>query len=267
MPLPARTRPKRPWLPWVRFSLAGLLVLGAAWGILELGQRHLGLQRLTIEEVAITGCRGSRLAELQRLANDRCLGKPLFWFDAEGLRGEVEGLRWVKGLLIRRDPPDRLSLVVEERKPLLWLVRASGVYLLSDDGIVLDRVGQGNLSPIPVVAEPASQTDEALVRLIRTATALRDGQRDFYERLTELRWSPRGPVAFLEGLKAPLFLSRHDPTRNIPNFQALYLTQYADPAARARTRYFDLRWEAEGGYVAVGDLEPEQAPATRPQGK
>ena len=167
----------------------------------------------------------------------------------------------MKGLILRRDPPDRLSLVVEERKPLLWLVRTSGVYLISDDGIVLDRASAGNLDPVPVVADPSSQSDEALVRLIRAATALRDRQLDFYERLAELRWSPKGPVAFLEDLEAPIYLSRQDPTRNIPNFQAIFLEQFSDPAVRARARYFDLRWEVEGGYVAVGNLDLEEAPA------
>ena len=261
MALPVRTRPKRPWLPWVRLGLMIVAVVGAGWGALELGHRYLGLQKLTIEAITITGCRGERLAELQTLVDARCKGRPLFWFDADGLRRELESRRWVKGLILRRDPPDRLSLVVEERKPLLWLVRTSGVYLISDDGIVVDRASAGTLDPVPVVADPGSQSDEAFVRLIRVATALRDRQLDFYERLAELRWSPKGPVAFLEGLEAPIYLSRQDPTRNIPNFQAIFLEQFSDPAVRARARYFDLRWEVEGGYVAVGNLDLEEAPA------
>ncbi len=260
MALPSRNRPKPLWLPWVRLGAWALVVLGAAWGALEVSHRFLGLQRLTIEEVVVTGCQGERLAELKALAEARCKGKPLFWFDVDGLRRAVEARRWVKGLIIRRDPPDRLSLVVEERKPLLWLVRPTGIYLLADDGIVMDRLHGGALEPVPVVADPASQSDEALVRLIRTASALRDRQQDFYMRLSELRWSAKGPVAFLEGLEAPIYLSRHDPTRNIPNFQAIFLEQFATPEARAKARYFDLRWDVEGGYVAVGNLDPDETP-------
>jgi len=40
-----------------------------------------------------------------------------------------------------------LSLVVEERKPVLWLARPQGVFLVSDDGIVLDRLNQVDLIP------------------------------------------------------------------------------------------------------------------------
>jgi len=252
MALSPRTRPSRPWLPWARVLIVAVLVAGAGWGVLELGQRYLGLQRLTIEQVAITGCRGERLAEVQRVADELCLGKPLFWFDAEKLRGRLEERRWVKGLIIRRDPPDRLSLVLEERQPLLWLARSTGVFLLADDGIVLDKVNQSNLLPIPVIADPKSQTDESIVALIRTAAVLRDRQRDFYERLSELRWSPRGPVAFLEGLQAPIYLSKRDPAKNIPDFQAIYLERYAKNPDLARVRYFDLRWD---GDVVAADLE------------
>lgn len=257
MALAPRTRPPRPWFPWVRALVVVLLVAGAGWGVLELGQRYLGLQRLTIERVAITGCRGERLAEVQRVADELCLGKPLFWFDVENLRRSIEARRWVKGLLIRRDPPDRLSLVLEERKPLLWLARPTGIFLLADDGVVLDRVNQSNLLPIPVVADPRSQSDESMVALIRAASALRDRQRDFFERLSELRWSARGPIAFLEGLQAPIYLSKTDPTKNIPDFQAVYLERYAKTPDLARVRYFDLRWD---GDVVAGDLEATASP-------
>lgn len=262
MPMLPRTRVRRPWMPWVRVALVALIVLGAGYGALELGQRYLGLQKLVIEQVTISGCRSERLADIQQVADEVCLRKPLFWFDAEELRQRIESRRWVKSLLIRRDPPDRLSLVIEERKPILWLVRPTGVFLLSDDGIVLDRVNQSNLTPIPVVADPASQSDQALVQLIRAAARLRDHQQEFFERLTEFRWSERGPVVYLEGVPAPIYLSRYDATQNIPNFQMLFLNELSKRPDLDRIRYFDLRWEQE---VAVGEPIAD-APPTGKEG-
>lgn len=251
-------------MPWVKAGVVILLVVGASWGALELGQRYLGLQKLTVEQISVNGCRGERQAEIQKLAEELCLGKPLFWFDAEGLRQAVESRRWVRGLLIRRDPPDRLSLVIEERKPLLWLVKPKGVFLLSDDGILLDRVNQGNLFPIPVVVDTESQKDASLARLIRVATALRDRQQAFYERLTELRWNEKGPVAFLEGLNAPIYLSKYDPVKNVPNFQGLFLDRYANHPELQQVRYFDLRWDDE---VAVGEAAAAEAPKSHPESR
>ena len=244
-------------MPWARVALVGLLVTGAGYGALELGHRYLGLQKLTIEQITISGCRGERLEQAQAIADRVALGKPLFWFDAEKLRESLEAKRWVKGLLIRRDPPDRLGLVLEERKPILWLVRPEGVFLVSDDGIVLDRLNQVDLMAIPVVAEPKSQEDGPMVQLIRAATSLRDKQKEFYDRLTELRWSPRGPVAFLEGMDAPIYLSRMEPTKNIPNFQMLYLNELSKRPDLAALRYIDLRWDDE---IAVGEPLEAQPP-------
>ncbi|BDU70406.1 hypothetical protein GETHOR_25070 [Geothrix oryzae] len=257
-----RTRPKRPWLPWARAGIT-VVVLGAAgWGLLELATRYLGLQKLVIEQVSVSGCRGERQGEIQKLAEQLVLGKPLFWVDAEELRSRIEAKRWVRGLQIRKDPPDRLSLVVEERRPVLWLVRSNGVFLVSDDGILLDRVNQANLSPIPVVVDAASQTDQGLARLVSAARALREKQQGFYERVIELRWSPRGPVAYIEGLPAPIYLSRQDVTKNVPNFQGLFVDRLSRRPDLARLRYIDLRWDDE---VAVGEPEEAPAPAKTPR--
>jgi len=242
--------------------VVAVVVAAVGYAALELGHRYLGLQKLTIEQVSVTGCRGDRQIEIQKLAESLCLKRPLFWFDADRLRREVEQRRWVRGLLIRRDPPDRLSLVIEERKPLLWLVRPSGVYLMADDGVILDPVSQANLAPIPVVADPASQKDATLVELIRVASRLRTLQGSFYERLSEIRMGEKGPVVFMEGLPAPILLSRNDPTKNIPNFQGLFLDQFAKRPDLPQIRYFDLRWDDE---IAVGNPDPAQAPTLKPE--
>jgi hypothetical protein len=135
------------------------------------------------------------------------------------------------------------------------------VFLVSEDGTVLDRVNPGNLAPIPVVADPGSQGDQAFLGVLRAARVLHARQREFYDRLTELRWSERGPVAFMEGLSAPIYLSRTDPAKNIPNFQGLFLDRLSKSPTLSRLRYVDLRWDDE---VAVG--EPTDGAAPPPKG-
>jgi hypothetical protein len=262
MSLLPRTRFHRPWLPWLKGGLAAALALGAGYGLLEVAQRALGLHRLVIEQVTVTGCRGERQAEIQKLAEARCLHKPLFWFDAEGLRSAIEGKRWVRGLLIRKEPPDRLSLVIEERKPLLWLVHGGATYLMSEDGILMDRLNGANMSPIPVVADPASQGDAALAELVSAARILREKQAGFFERLAELRWSPKGPVAYIEGFQAPIYLSAGNVTNNIPNFQAIFVDELVKRPDLAQIPYVDLRW-GNDDYVAVGPTNASAAPVQK----
>lgn len=254
------SRPHRPWLPFAKAGIVLVVIVLVAFGLLEVAQRYFGLQKLTIEQVSISGCRGDRQSRILGIVEPMTLGKPLFWFDAGTLRTKVEKERWVKGVIIRRDPPDRLSLVIEERKPLLWLVKPTGVYLISDDGVVLDRINDLNSTPIPVVYDPASQTDENLVKLIRVASELRDKQAGFFGRLTELRWEERGPVAFIEGLYAPIYLSQTDIQKNIPNFQGLFLDQLAKSPNLSKLRYVDLRWDDE---IAVGEPQETAPPAQK----
>jgi hypothetical protein len=109
-----------------------------------------------------------------------------------------------------------------------------------------------------VVVDPTSQTDQGLARLVSAARTLREKQQGFYERITELRDSPKGPVAYIEGLPAPIYLSRKDVTKNVPNFQGLFVDRLSQRPDLAQLRYIDLRWDDE---VAVGEPEVEPAPA------
>lgn len=254
MALPSRTRPRRPWLPFAKAGIVLALVLVAAYGLLALAQRYLGLQRLVIEQVVVTGTRGARQQEIQKLAESRCLHRPLFWFDAEGLREAVAGKRWVRGLLIRKDPPDRITLVVQERKPLLWLVRPTGTYLVSEDGVVMGTLDPADPTPLPVVVDPGSEKDQAFLGVLNAARALRAAQPDFFDRIAEFRWTDRGPTAYIEGFQAPIYLNRHNPANNIPNFQAIFVDELLKRPDFAKIPYVDLRW-GDDDYVAVGPTD------------
>ena len=218
--------PRRPWLPWARVGLVALLVSGAGYGAAGTGPPLPGAAEAdhrTGDHLAAAGAApgpGPGHRRTARAWASRCSGS------TPRAAHALEAKRWVKDLLIRRDPPDRLSLVMEERQPVLWLARPKGVFLVSDDGIVLDRLNQVDLMPIPVVADPKSQTGQAH----GPADPRRHGpsaknRKNFYDRITELRWSDQGPVAFLEGLEAPIYLSRQDATKNMPNFQMLFLNR------------------------------------------
>jgi cell division septal protein FtsQ len=257
MPLLTQKIRRKPWVPWVRFCLVLALAFLAGWGVLELGQRFFGIQRFVIEQVNITGCQWDRLAQVQKIADELCKGKPLFLFDADQLQGKIESLRWVRASLIRREPPDRLTIVIEERQPLFMLVTGDGVLLMSDDGIIMDRVNQANLTPIPVVADPSSLKEQSIVKLIQATRMLKSKQPDFYARLAEIRWTSRGPTVFMEGLHVPIYLAKDNPVKNIPTFQALFLQEYANKPSLNDVYYFDLRWDHG---IPVGGL-PEKPTA------
>jgi hypothetical protein len=110
------------------------------------------------------------------------------------------------------------------------------------------------------VVDPASQAEKNLIKLIQVARALKAQQPDFYSRLSEMRWSDNRPIVFMEGLQASIFLSKDDPAKNIPNFQALFIMYINNPDLN-NMRYFDLRWDTG---IAVG-LPENTAPQVKRQ--
>jgi hypothetical protein len=94
------------------------------------------------------------------------------------------------------------------------------------------------------------------------ARALKLHQPDFFSRLTEMRWSNNMPIVFMEGLQAPILLSKNDPAKNIPNFQAVFMQMFINKQDLSNVRYFDLRWDVR---MPVGELPEHAAPQVRRQ--
>ena len=65
-------------------------------------------------------------------------------------------------------------------------------------------------------------------------------------------------------LEAPIYLSRDDATKNIPNFQMLFLNELSKRSDIARLRYVDLRWDEE---IAVGEPLATQPPRAQEQSR
>jgi hypothetical protein len=95
------------------------------------------------------------------------------------------------------------------------------------------------------------------------ARVLKAQQPDFYSRLTEMRWADNLPIVFMEGLQAPILLSKNDPAKNIPNFQAIFMQIVNNPDL-SDVRYFNLRFDT-GVIVGYADLPESAAPHARRQ--
>jgi hypothetical protein len=57
-------------------------------------------------------------------------------------------------------------------------------------------------------------------------------------------------------------LSKEDPAKNIPSFQALYLQLFINKPNLNDVRYFDLRWDT---IIPVGELPENAAPQVKRQ--
>jgi len=86
-------------------------------------------------------------AEVLQVVRERVQGN-FFTVDIERLRAELEKLPWVRGVQIRREFPDRLSVAIEEHQALAYwnedeLVNQQGeVFSADSDAVMPSFVGQ-----------------------------------------------------------------------------------------------------------------------------
>ena len=90
--------------------------------------RWIGLERL----------KGSAMAKRYHWV----YGRNIFLLDLAQIQERVLADPWVNGTILRRDFPDRLTIVITERKPAAVEIDASGrETLLDEEGISLERGG------------------------------------------------------------------------------------------------------------------------------
>lgn len=71
----------------------------------------------------------------------RTFGRDLLTLDPDRVRALVESDTWVRHALVRRRLPDRLRIHVTERIPLAVAAIDSDLFVVDDDGVILDKYG------------------------------------------------------------------------------------------------------------------------------
>ncbi|MDE0133008.1 MAG: FtsQ-type POTRA domain-containing protein [bacterium] len=118
--------------------LSAMTLVGV--GIWLLHSPYLAVQEVVVSgEVVSTGS--------QRVARDGLIeGAPMFLVDTESVREVVLSDPWVSVVEVRKEWPNTVSIAVEERYPVAWVLTGDGWRALSLDGVVLD-VDQEQVMP------------------------------------------------------------------------------------------------------------------------
>ncbi|MDE0601210.1 MAG: FtsQ-type POTRA domain-containing protein [bacterium] len=92
---------------------------------------------LAVQRVLVSGEVVSTVS--QRVANSGLIeGAPMFSVDTDLIREVVLSDPWVSAVEVRKEWPNTVSVTVEERSPVAWLLTAEGWRALSLDGVALD---------------------------------------------------------------------------------------------------------------------------------
>jgi cell division protein FtsQ len=194
----------------VLLLLAGALVGSVVW--------LLTTPRLAVHAVRVVGAARVPVEEILAEA-DIPLGTNIFRLDPAGVRARLEALPQIRRADVIRELPDRVTIMVEERRPFT-LVHAGRLHWLDDEARLLGEEREAVAPPVPIISGlteeelesmrsapgPKAQAAIALVRaLLRGGSALA-------AEISEIDMSRReGPVLYtLDGIEVRLGTERWD---------------------------------------------------------
>jgi cell division protein FtsQ len=134
--------------------LAGLVLIGVATWVL-LGSRLFG-----VSSVVVSGTSRVSVAQVTDLAAIPT-GTPLAQLDTGAVAARVRRLPAVRTVVVRRDWPRSVRIVVRERVPAAVRARGSGFVLVDRTGVVFDEVTR-RPAGLPLVSAPVDAGPPAL---------------------------------------------------------------------------------------------------------
>jgi cell division protein FtsQ len=207
----ARRRPRRP-IRWLWAVGAGALVVATAVAVVVAGHWMLTTPRFAVVAVDVRGASRvppTRVLEVAGIAH----GTNLWRIDPERVRARLEALPEIRRADVVRELPNRVSIVVEERRPFT-LVHAARLHWLDEDGRLLGEESHAVATEVPVISGlsedelatmrttpgPRARAAIALIRaLLRTGSTLAG-------EISEIDMSrPEGPVLYtVDGVEVRL---------------------------------------------------------------
>jgi cell division protein FtsQ len=241
------------------------LLTGAARVILTLALVGIGIYGLyyarqsfrvgaqfELVDIEYWGGKHSDQNALTKLIQDTC-PQGILAIDLERVRTLVEGESWVKSAIVRRKLPDKLVIHLTERKPVAVAAIDNELYVVDDEGVVLDGYGPDYQSidrPIVKglsnVARENSQAQNA-ERIQLYLTVIRDlasTEKDYTKALSEIDVSNPERVAVLPADEpVTVYLGSDHFLRNFETYLSQKEIYYRLKEEHGLIEYIDVSYE------------------------
>jgi cell division protein FtsQ len=206
-----RRRPRRP-IRWLRVTGGLALTVATAGAVVMAGHWALTTPRFAVMAVEVRGA--SRVPPQRILETSGIVrGTNLWRIDPDRVRARLESLPEIRRADVVRELPNRVSILVEERRPFT-LVHAARLHWVDEDGRLLGEERHAVATEVPVIRGlsedelvtmrtspgPRARAAIALIRaLLRTGSALA-------AEISEIDMSrPEGPVLYtIDGVEVRL---------------------------------------------------------------
>ena len=171
-----------------------LLVFGSlSWGLYYAWNSPQALKSFQLREIHFKGTTHVSEESL-RLLIQKSSPPNLLQIDLEHVRGIVETEAWVKSAVVRRKLPDELVIYVDERQPAAVAAIDRELYVVDEEGTILDRQKSDDLLDRPVVkglrnlTHEGAQTHNSARMLAYTSllAELSSGEQDYAASVSEV---------------------------------------------------------------------------------
>ena len=176
-----------------RFLLLLLVFGGLSWSVYYAWDSPQALKYFQLREIHFKGATHVSEESL-RLLIQKSSAPNLLQIDLEHVRGIVETEAWVKSAVVRRKLPDELIIIVDERKPAAVAAIDRELYVVDEEGTILDRQESDYLLDRPVVKglrnlthEDAQTHNSSRMRAYtRLLAELSSGEHDYAASVSEV---------------------------------------------------------------------------------
>ena len=134
---PAR---KRWQVSWRWAARAALVAILSIYAISRAAELALSAEALTVSRITVSGTASLSQGEVLSLL-DGLRGRNMVLVNLETWRGRLLASPWVEDAAIRRVLPGSVDVVITERRPMGVARIGDDLYLVDDDGSVIDQFG------------------------------------------------------------------------------------------------------------------------------
>lgn len=179
----------------VMVGLYGLFVGGhvsaAGHEVADRANRVLAMAGFSIDDVTVTGrSHADAKALFSALGIKR--GDPIFGFDTEAARKNIERVDWVKSATVTRLLPDAIRIDITERKPFAVWQRGGELSVVDSDGqIITDRNVQAYANLPFIVGFGGAREAEDILHLMADAQPEFLARVRAFVRVGDRRWNLR----------------------------------------------------------------------------
>ncbi len=229
---------------YVYFTLLMVLVIGI-FGVKAKWQNHVPVRQVSVEGLSVVS-----KDEVVRLMNLQP-NVPMYQIDLTLIQKNILSNSFVEKVIIKRDAPSIVRVIIEERKPAAILV-ANDLFYIAGDGTVLPYIASSETYDIPVVSGFDSLNkikmgqkliNADLQEALEIINTCKMTSENLFHSISEIRLR-RGHDLVLYSFEtgAPIIFGKGDAVKKMIKFEAFW-QKYLQNNDTKNIQYIDIRFE------------------------